>query len=73
MTVLDKQLEGKEFIIGDELTVADISIHPWVECLEINYKVQDKVELSSFKNVVAWRDRLNQREGFKKGKIAHQK
>jgi len=28
--VLEKQLEGNEYVIGDEYTIADMAIFPWV-------------------------------------------
>ncbi len=29
LEVLDKQLEGKSYLIGDEFTIADIATYPW--------------------------------------------
>lgn len=67
LTVLDKQLEGKEFIIGDELTIADFAIMPWVDCLEVFYKAADRLELDTFKNVQRWRAALLARPAVKVG------
>merc|ERR1719422_851347 len=38
--VLDKHLEGKEFVCG-EYTIADMAIMPWVYCIEVFYKATD--------------------------------
>lgn len=31
--VLDKQLQDKQFVIGDDYTIADMAILPWMNCL----------------------------------------
>lgn len=54
--VLEKQLEGQEFIIG-EYTIADIACYPWVlgaESLRINRQ--------DYPNVYGWIDRISKRE-----------
>eukprot|EP01117_Protostelium_nocturnum_P017163 TRINITY_DN693_c0_g1_i1.p1 TRINITY_DN693_c0_g1~~TRINITY_DN693_c0_g1_i1.p1 ORF type:complete len:217 (+),score=81.35 TRINITY_DN693_c0_g1_i1:241-891(+) len=66
--VLDKQLEGKSYIVGEEYTIADIATFPWINCLEGGYNVAEQVELNSFKNVIAWRDRCNEKPATKKGR-----
>lgn len=67
LTVLEKQLEGKSFIIGEELTIADFAIMPWVVCLEQYYNAGDRLKLNSFKNIVRWRDALLARPAIAKG------
>jgi len=49
--VLDKRLEGRDWVMGDEYTVADIAILPWVRNLVGFYDAGDLVEFSRFKNV----------------------
>ncbi|MGV2389460.1 MAG UNVERIFIED_CONTAM: glutathione-dependent disulfide-bond oxidoreductase [Microcystis novacekii LVE1205-3] len=41
LDVLDKQLEGKEFVIGDEITIADFAIWPWIMCIDKFYKARE--------------------------------
>jgi len=67
LAVLDKQLEGKEYIVGDELTIADFAILPWVVCLDVYYEASETLELSSYKNVTRWVAELTARPGFQKG------
>lgn len=65
--VLDKQLEGKEFVIGDEYTIADISMVGWVNGLDKGYNAKEYLKLEEFKNVNAWLQRLLQRQAVQDG------
>ncbi len=47
--VLDKHLEGREFIAGDEYTIADMACHPW-----INPYDKAPLDLAPFANVRRW-------------------
>ena len=60
--VLDKQLEGKQFVATDELTFADIAIWPWLS----RYQFQN-IDLHNFSNVLEWYLRLAQRPAFQAG------
>ncbi|MNJ68330.1 Disulfide-bond oxidoreductase YghU [compost metagenome] len=51
LAVLDQRLEGRDWVMGDEYTVADIAILPWVRNLVGFYAAGDLVEFSRFKNV----------------------
>ena len=49
--VLDKHLDGKAWVMGDEYTIADIAIFPWVRTLVGFYEAGDMVGFDNFKNV----------------------
>ncbi|AMG44874.1 glutathione S-transferase N-terminal domain-containing protein [Achromobacter ruhlandii] len=49
--VLDKRLEGRDWVMGDQYTIADIAILPWVRNLIGFYGAGELVEFSRFKNV----------------------
>ncbi len=51
--VLDDRLSARKFIMGDDYTIADIAIWPWIRSLNF-YGAEDFVDLPSFKNVVRW-------------------
>ncbi|MGR3364985.1 MAG: glutathione S-transferase N-terminal domain-containing protein [Maritimibacter harenae] len=53
--VLDKRLDGRDFIMGSDYTIADIASWPWVRGISSAYKADDVLELASFENVVRWR------------------
>ena len=51
LAVLDKRLEGRKWIMGDEYTIADIATFPWVRNLVGFYGAGDLVEFDKFANV----------------------
>lgn len=67
LAVLDKRLEGRDYLVGNEYSIADISIFPWVDCLEKFYEANDQLELNTFKNVNNWLERCLERPAVKVG------
>ena len=59
LKILDDQLEGKEYILGDRFTLADINVASCV--LAANFAQYD---YSPFKNVTRWINKLNDRPSF---------
>ena len=59
--VLDKQLEGRDFIVGD-YSMADIAAWPWASRWE-----WQGVDLNDFPNVKAWYTRIAERPAVQKG------
>lgn len=49
--VLEQRLQGREWIMGDSYTIADMAVLPWVRCLHVNYEAQDLLGLQDFANV----------------------
>ncbi len=49
--VMDKRLEGREWLMGDEYTIADIATWGWVRNLAGFYGAGDLVGYADFKNV----------------------
>ncbi len=62
LRVLDKQLEGKRFVCGEDFTIADIAIFPWIR----GYK-WSKINITLHANVLAWKERVRHRPGVKRG------
>jgi glutathione S-transferase len=60
--VLNAHLEGKEWMLGDAFSIADICIATTVEFGGIA-----KVDLSTFKHIGAWLGRMQARDSWKKG------
>ncbi|MCR9098233.1 MAG: glutathione S-transferase N-terminal domain-containing protein [bacterium] len=60
--VLDRQLEGRDYIAGDDLTIADVATYPWLR----GYK-WSKVDITPNANVMAWIDRVRARPGVERG------
>jgi GST-like protein len=49
--VLDRRLEGRRWIMGDDYSIADIATFPWVRNLVGFYGAGTLVEFSQFANV----------------------
>ena len=60
--VLDKQLEGREYICG-AYSIADMACWPWI----ITYKSQGIALGENFSNVRRWYDALKQRPALRRG------
>ncbi len=65
--VLETRLEGRQWIMGDEYTIADISMLGWVRGLVGFYGAGDLVDYGSLKNVPAWLERGLSRPAVKRG------
>jgi GST-like protein len=54
--VLDRRLEGREFIVGSDYTIADIAAYPWI----VSWKVQQQ-KLANFPNLKRWFEAVQNR------------
>jgi len=59
--VLDRRLEGRDYIAGD-YSIADMACWPWV----ITYKLQE-VDLDAYPNVKRWYKSLQTRPALRRG------
>ena len=67
LSVLDKQLDGHQYIIGDKLTIADFAIFPWVVCLDVAYHASERLSLPSYQHINRWVELLNNRPAVQSG------
>jgi GSH-dependent disulfide-bond oxidoreductase len=65
--VLDGRLEGREWIMGGEYTIADISVLGWVRNLIGFYGARDLVSYDTLKYVPAWLERGLARPAVQRG------
>lgn len=56
LRVLDQRLQGREWIMGAEYTIADMATWPWVRGLDF-YGVKEMLGYGDFANVAAWFER----------------
>jgi GST-like protein len=56
--VLDRRLEAHTYLVGEQYTIADMAIMPWVNCLSEFYNATEKLGLDQFGNVNAWKKRI---------------
>ena len=65
--VLDERLDGRDWIMGDAYTIADIATLGWVNNLIGFYEARELVEFDRFGNVAAWLERGLARPAVQRG------
>jgi GST-like protein len=60
--VLDRQLSAHEFVVGKDLSIADMAIFPWTRTVW-----RQGVDLNDYPNVLRWRRMLINRPAFLAG------
>lgn len=60
--VMDRRLDGREYLAANQYSIADMACFPWVQ----TWKAQG-IPLEEFPNVRAWYDRLKQRPALRRG------
>jgi len=64
--VLNKRLEGNEYLAGSEYTIADIALLPWIRSAQLFPFLQD-LPLAANANLNAWLERVMARPAVQKG------
>jgi len=67
LAILEQRLRGRQWIMGDDYTIADISILGWVRNLIGYYGARDLVDFDSLTHVPAWLDRGLARPAVQRG------
>ena len=65
--VLETRLEGRDWLMGDDYTIADIATLGWVRNLVGFYEAGELVDYGALKNVPAWLDRGLARPAVQRG------
>ena len=65
--VLDRHLAGRDWMLGDDYSIADIAIFPWVRNLVGFYEARDLVGFDDFGNVRRVLDRFVARPAVERG------
>ncbi len=71
--VLDNQLAGREYILGDEFSLADIMLYPWFNTVVNSYtdpsglKSGEFLSVDKYNNAMAWAENLEKRPAFNRG------
>ena len=60
--VVDRELQKREWIAGDEYTIADMAIFPWLRAPE-----RQGVDIEHFPTLKRWRERIAARPAVKRG------
>jgi len=58
--IVDKHLADKQFLVGDRLTIADLSLLGYVYMPE-----ETGIDMSEFPNIAAWKERISDLPGWR--------
>ena len=69
LNVLETRLEGREFLMDDGYTIADVATFPWCRVLGGFYEGAEDLGLDSYPNVMAYIARCEARPASQKGLV----
>ena len=73
LDVLDRHLAKNSYFSNDEYSIADNAIWSWYGQLVLGklYNAAEFLNVKSYKNVVKWAEKINERPAVKRGKIVN--
>ena len=71
LDVLDRNLETREYMAGDEYSIADMAIWPWYGALVkgLVYEAGEFLAVEDYKNVIRWTGQIGARPAVKRGRM----
>jgi GST-like protein len=73
MDVLDRRLAEVPYIAGDAYSIADMAIWPWYGGMALgrSYNAAEFLDVSSYKHVVDWAQKIDARPAVKRGRMVN--
>ena len=73
LDVLDRNLAKREYMAGDEYSIADMAIWPWYGALVkgLVYEAGEFLQVAEYKNVIRWTDQIGARPAVKRGRMVN--
>lgn len=73
LDVLDQRLADNAYLAGDDYTIADIAVWSWYGQLVLGrlYDAAEFLDVASYKNVVAWAEKIDARPAVKRGRMVN--
>lgn len=73
LDVLDRQLSERQYIAGDEYSIADMAIWPWYGALVMNrvYEAAEFLEADSYVHVQRWAEAIDERPAVQRGRMVN--
>ncbi|AML53279.1 glutathione-dependent disulfide-bond oxidoreductase [Falsihalocynthiibacter arcticus] len=73
LDVLDKNLADRQFLAGDEYSIADIATAPWYGAVVkgLVYEAAEFLDVKSYKNLNRWTNEVYDRPAFQRGKMVN--
>ena len=75
LDLLDKNLESREYLCGDDYNISDIAVHSWYGTLVLNnaYNASEFLEVDSYKHLGRWAKQVTERPAYKRGSLVNRK
>jgi GST-like protein len=75
LDLLDKNLESREYLCGDDYNISDIAVHSWYGTLVLNnaYNASEFLEVESYKHLGRWAKQITERPAYKRGSLVNRK
>jgi len=67
LAVLEKHLNGRTYLVGDEYSIADIAIWPWIRAAKVFYKADEAFGYDNLPNVIRWWEHCMARTASERG------
>jgi len=73
LDVLDRHLADREYMCGDEYTIADMAIWPWYGAVVkgLVYDAAEFLQTHEYTHVVRWTDQIAKRPAVKRGRMVN--
>ncbi|MEL7311077.1 MAG: glutathione-dependent disulfide-bond oxidoreductase [Pseudomonadota bacterium] len=70
LDVLDRNLAEREFLAGNDYTIADIATYPWYGAMVLGklYDAAEFLDVTSYENVLRWANTISERRGVIRGR-----
>jgi GST-like protein len=70
LDVLDRGLASRQFLCGDDYTIADMAIYSWYGQLVLTglYESKEFLEVASYTNLVRWATEIHERPATRRGR-----
>ena len=66
LNVINTRLENSEYLVGDEYTIADLALWPWVRTLNGFYEATEELEMQKYTAIDRWFEKCFSRPASEK-------
>ena len=67
LDVLNRNLANRTYMVGDEYTIADMAIFPWITAISKFYKADDFLQTKEYPNLLRWMELIAARPAVQRG------
>jgi GSH-dependent disulfide-bond oxidoreductase len=73
LDVLDRHLADRDYLAGDQYSIADMAVWPWYGTLVKGqlYEAGEFLQVQDYRHVLRWTDRIAQRPAVRRGRMVN--